>query len=68
MTPTEKLVAVVERVRFATATTPFWITLEFIPVSMQVYVPALPAQEVALPAAVAAEPAVTLIAETEDAG
>ncbi len=42
--------------------------MEFIPVNTQVYVPALPAQETDLLAAVAAEPAVTLIDETDEVG
>jgi hypothetical protein len=44
------------------------MTLEFIPTSRQVYVPALPAHVTVLPAAVAAAPAVTVTAEILDVG
>ena len=60
--------AVLASVRFTVAATPFWMRLEFTPLRMQVYAPALPAQATDLLAAVAAEPAATPIWDTEAEG
>lgn len=50
-------------VRATVATTPFEMVVEFMPQRTQVGLPAVVLQEIDLPAAVAAAPAVTVIAE-----
>ena len=59
--------AVAASVTDTVAAIPFWMMLELSPVARQVYNPADPAQEMALPAAVKAGPAATLMALTSDA-
>jgi hypothetical protein len=58
LTPIEVLLTPDAMVKFTTATVPFPIVVAFIPVTRQVYLPELAAQERLLPALVEAAPAV----------
>ena len=67
--PIEVAAVLGEIVTVTTAITPFWMafalsSLALIPAKKQVYVPGLPAHDSSLPAAVAALPALALIATT----
>jgi hypothetical protein len=57
-----------DKVAVTTATTPSGIMLPFIPLATHVYVPLAPAQLIALPAVIAADPAATVINVISEAG